>query len=346
MKRIRPSARATWLPIENVVRSSELSMFKPTLLEGSTGATFLSSCLGCEDEPCAQFRRDEVEQRSEFEAPFSLDTAVCPVDALGRDKTGLMAIDDTTCVGCGLCVVRCPVGAIHLNPGTFVAAIEGATGPNYAEYVGDLSAFKSRRDMIDALMPREGPPFDDAIRVCDQIALLNSKLSGNRRQHAFRRLVRNSLLLCGVSARLKNTGDNNSACELVVEVGGRVYATELEPGVDHVDGLRRALSGVAILISRYGVMKSRVAAALVVAHFPNVRVDYFNVVDDVQKRLGVRVATIPLVLLLLAARARGSHFEAAIRSAESNTSRDLTPVVTDIYGYVGDGASAGLRSEK
>ncbi|MBI2875043.1 MAG: 4Fe-4S dicluster domain-containing protein [Firmicutes bacterium] len=53
-------------------------------------------CQHCADAPCA---------------------AVCPPRALREDPaTGAVACDDSACVGCRLCFLVCPVGAIYFPP--------------------------------------------------------------------------------------------------------------------------------------------------------------------------------------------------------------------------------------
>jgi carbon-monoxide dehydrogenase iron sulfur subunit len=41
---------------------------------------------------------------------------ICPVQAISRDaETGAMVVNDDLCVGCRLCVVACPFGAVTLD---------------------------------------------------------------------------------------------------------------------------------------------------------------------------------------------------------------------------------------
>jgi carbon-monoxide dehydrogenase iron sulfur subunit len=47
--------------------------------------------------------------------------AVCPARAISRNNDGVLIVDESKCVGCRLCEIACPVGAITVNPEKHVA---------------------------------------------------------------------------------------------------------------------------------------------------------------------------------------------------------------------------------
>jgi len=47
--------------------------------------------------------------------------SVCPAHAISRNGEGVLHVDDEKCVGCKLCEIACPVGAITVNPEKHVA---------------------------------------------------------------------------------------------------------------------------------------------------------------------------------------------------------------------------------
>lgn len=42
--------------------------------------------------------------------------AICPAKAISQGSSGVLKIDETKCVGCGLCMMACPYGAMGSDP--------------------------------------------------------------------------------------------------------------------------------------------------------------------------------------------------------------------------------------
>jgi Fe-S-cluster-containing hydrogenase component 2 len=74
-------------------------------------------CLQCEEASCA---------------------AVCPVHVITRNSKGALIVDGEKCIGCKLCEIACPVGAIVVNAQNGVSLkcdlCEGQEGPQCVQY--------------------------------------------------------------------------------------------------------------------------------------------------------------------------------------------------------------------
>lgn len=70
------------------------------------GVSAAITCHHCEGAPCA---------------------AVCPVNAITHED-GSIRVDEQTCIGCRLCAIACPFGAIHPS-GTSIAGVAGVCDP-------------------------------------------------------------------------------------------------------------------------------------------------------------------------------------------------------------------------
>lgn len=110
-------------------------------------------CRQCEDAPCAR---------------------VCPVNAI-RHSSGSIDLDEKTCVGCKLCALACPFGAITVD-GTSIAGVAGIgdTTPNHAAGMSRVLVWEPGVHSIAvkcdlcAFQPR-GP---ECVRVCPTRALV------------------------------------------------------------------------------------------------------------------------------------------------------------------------------
>ena len=73
-----------------------------------------AGCLRCTDPRCMKFIDAEISCRHFPDFSYERDLNVCPVGAIkwNFDKE-LPEIDNHSCIGCGLCAARCPIGAIY-----------------------------------------------------------------------------------------------------------------------------------------------------------------------------------------------------------------------------------------
>ena len=55
------------------------------------------SCLQCEEAPCK---------------------TICPRNAISINDAGIKIVNEVKCIGCRLCEIVCPIGAIAVNPDT------------------------------------------------------------------------------------------------------------------------------------------------------------------------------------------------------------------------------------
>ena len=62
---------------------------------------------------------------------------VCPVDSIQQQEDGCVVVDERRCIGCKLCAIACPFGAILMS-GTPIAGVEGIEYPT-PTFVASLS---------------------------------------------------------------------------------------------------------------------------------------------------------------------------------------------------------------
>lgn len=339
MKRIaRASGGAGTPPITFVPADPERSIFRP--LELADGP---APCWRCKDAPCVTFAEADLTRPFPVEMPRLPDNRVCPTDAIVVETGSAPQISPEACIGCGLCVVRCPVGAIHLDPVDAVAVV--ASESNTADVQWD--DFEEARSTAARSLSWQAAPFDDAKLVALQLARAVDAIS---RQHAptvTRLLVRNAFLVSGDSGRANIPGDNAAWAEVAAARNDAVGLVQIEPNQLSLDAHRRLLAGIAVAVARFELPADRLVPVVVVPALPNVRSDFYRVVADIKQFLGLNIRTVPFAGLYLAIRNNGSS--ALETFASGFYIDDRTPAdenwINETFGA--DAATApGLRPPK
>lgn len=91
------------------------------------------TCHHCEGAPCLK---------------------VCPVNAIRQDPDGCIRVDEVHCLGCKMCAIACPFGAIHMS------------GTPRAGYAGIEYLTSTLPDSIDPILRWEIGYFPVAVK-CD-----------------------------------------------------------------------------------------------------------------------------------------------------------------------------------
>lgn len=280
---IRAPARAYRTPV--VAADFHDDGVRVTLTDGTVGE---GACLGCYDTPCMLSTESDFGSGSSFvDFPGTQSTDVCPTEAISWDASEAVArVDAASCIGCGVCAARCPYGAITLDSAG-IAAVQADDRDNIRVTTDARpSAHPSieRRGVLGRVSPRlEGLP--------DVIAALPDS-------HAAQ-FVRNSLAVCGLSSRMRRTGDQNVRMDGVFQMSsGNVGPLEIELGADPLESLRRLIEDVAVLHRRFEVPLVVMKPLNVILELPSARSEYYRLVADVKTVTGIECHTVTLGVLI------------------------------------------------
>ena len=255
------------------------------LADGRTGA---GSCLGCGNAPCMEKDDSELVLFGALDAfPGDPNRDVCPTRALTWDSEKAVAVVvSDNCIGCGLCISRCPYGAIGLLEG-LTANVETAD-PDRLVVAGAVKAEHPTVKRSGQIATLDAPA---AAKLPAKVGVLEDTRTNL--------LVRNLLNEVGLNARTRRRGDTNMRIDAVgFSRQQRPFVAEIETGVGVLESPRALLEDVAVLHSRYGYAVDGIDPVSIILAFPNVRSEYYQVIRDIEKVLGLRCRTITVGALV------------------------------------------------
>jgi ferredoxin len=179
---------------------------KPGAIVLATGSE-LGTCINCPDTPCVNFRENEITSPVLTSFPFNRTKEVCPFGALTADTSKLVPIiNDAACIGCGLCVSRCPSNALYANTRGTVSLNDAENGAFKTRAAADPASHVDTVKRLDAA-PRSGTIRPISLESLDTVM---GKITAAALHNTNQKLLARNLLLClGANAATSTVGDSN-----------------------------------------------------------------------------------------------------------------------------------------
>lgn len=263
----------------------------------SDGSIEPTACLRCSDAPCIRFSASELQPPDLKAFPGDGDTSVCPTGALEWpiDAGAGPRVVESACVGCGLCVQRCPVGAIQLDVRRLAKVLDADT-PTLKTSADDDGG-KTRAAFESAERERRVAFATDSGLLAFYERIENVGRSNGPR---FPNLItRNLLAAVGWRTAMRRAGDTNIRLDLLAQKESLICIAEVEFSDAIIDAPRSVLDGLAVLRSRYGVKPEASIGLVITNSLPNQRSEYWAVMSDIEAVLGLRVHTLTVGALAL-----------------------------------------------
>lgn len=259
-----------------------------TLVTLAGGRAGVGTCLGCGNAPCMEKDDSELALFGALDAfPGNPSRDVCPTGAIrwnGDNSAAVVVAND--CMGCGLCISRCPYGAISLADGQ-TARVE-TTDPDKLVSMGQASGKHPEVRRSGRISRLDAPAASNLPASVTELVDSRTTL-----------LVRNLLNEVGLNARTRRPGDTNMRIDAVgFSRRERPFVAEIETGADVLESPRALLEDVAVLHSRYGYAVDGIDPISIILSFPNIRSEYYQVIRDIEKVLGLRCRTITIGALV------------------------------------------------
>lgn len=269
----------------------------PAVAHFPGGETASLACLGCLDPPCMQFSPEEIQCSQTPAFPHDASRQVCAAEALHWDwEQGTPAVDGERCIRCGVCVGRCPAGALYFQKGEVRVRHTPASRQQPATVEPHTAALQ--KDQLQALegVEKRGPLLAESDALMTDLYQKLVRL--NHRSHNL--LVRNLLIALGCHSATPRIGDVYTRMDaLYGAADGSFGAVEVEFGKETLDASRAILDDIAVLFTRYGIPKAADRPLVVCLRLPNARQGYWQVVQDVKTVEQIAIGTLSVGALLL-----------------------------------------------
>ena len=246
------------------------------------------SCLGCGHAPCMEKHPSELSLPGALEDyPGDPSLDVCPSRAIEWDGPNIVAtILSSDCIGCGLCISRCPYGAISLDSGA--TANVATDDPDSLLKLAAFSGEHASPIRSGLIAPLDAPA---AAAMRESVGILSDTRAAL--------LIRNLLNEIGMNARVRRRGDTNMRIDAVgYSRSERPFVAEIELSGAVIESPRALLEDVAILHARYGYAVADIDPVSVILSLPNLRSEYYQVIRDIESVLGLRCRTITVGALV------------------------------------------------
>ncbi len=164
-------------------------------------------CVFCAEPRCAMY----PEYSKLYGASDRFSTRVCPVDAVKLMEGGKVIINDQACVGCTLCALRCPFGAISLkNNKASISYSEAYVHLPYTEKLKQTERLIAKEGQLPTLSLTEARPI---IRNFEARITIPGK---EWKKDAFYVYVRNILRSFGLEVVYSGSGGMKTRSDVTV----------------------------------------------------------------------------------------------------------------------------------
>lgn len=316
---------------------------KETDIQFQNGKKIKSGCVNCINPQCMSLRDEDIECAEFPDIAHDMSKYLCPVNAI---KSGAKAIviDEKKCIGCGLCVASCPVGAIYLQGGK--AKVSHADKKDLDTFAVDTAGIqKQNRFLTENNSPdKSGMIQKESERIigkiCDEIKRMS--------QEEQNILARNLLIKLGNHATLARQGNVYMRMDGSYSNKKQFGVVEIETGADMLDVSRAILDDVAVVNVRYGVDKNKNHPLAIVLSLPNKRTDYWQVLKDIRDIIEMPIGTITFgaLLILLWNNKEVHDFDQFYIDVDNSSIRSSVVSLVGRSVNIGDGFYGVLENSK
>lgn len=258
----------------------------------NNGNKIFSKCVGCTNHKCCVFEESEL-KLDKFGIPVDIRTNVCPTDAISINKNGSISIDNTKCIECGLCILRCPLGAIHFKNRSANVDVYETVVENPAK-VDELKKEQMMKNILST--QKTGSVLIASKEYIDHFYEKFSRLSSQYQIADI--LVRNLFIQLGCSYGIRRRGDVINRIDGILLKNEEVVLNEVELSEDVLESPRAVLDDIAIYKYKFAKKDEKMSGLITLSQLPNSRAEMWRVIEDIKKILDVDIDVVTIGTLL------------------------------------------------
>jgi len=236
------------------------------------------ACLACPEKFCLDFSENELKYNHIF-------LNVCPTKAISFSGN-TSVIDYDNCMGCGLCAIRCPYGAIKFND-------------DYLPEINDLNYDYKKYSYSDFKKETKYLVVRNIIHDQDRKKLVKNLLHNLRdqKQNTIYPLVGSMLTSIGLATRITRVGDTNERTDSVIIDERNSIPIEIKSPTEteHIDikSVRQALDNKIIMLSRNTHNTQFKTTSLSIGYrYPASRSDVDELIENIYEAYSINIGMI------------------------------------------------------
>ncbi|MBS3990455.1 MAG: 4Fe-4S binding protein [Erysipelothrix sp.] len=259
---------------------------------------YSGACISCTFPTCIKYHSNEVKNSLTDMFSSDLSEYVCAVDAIKwPSNLDTPLIDENSCINCGVCALRCPIGAIYLTETHAVVNDNSEIEYEIVE-INENSSIKFEEQLQKlSRVPRKGTLILESSHVLE--TQISKIVEISRNSNFVNLLVRNMMISLGVDVSISRQGDVYNRIDGVTRFDAGFGIVEIEIGKDALSLPRAILDDIAGLVSMHQFNLLELHPLVIMLSLPNERSEYWRVIKDIKKVIGLEINTITLHVLFL-----------------------------------------------
>lgn len=252
-------------------------------------------CVNCRPAKCYEYSETELQciDTTLQEIPDKHPAQVCPVSAISFNSKLFPVLDYAKCVDCGICVSRCPYGAINYQNDKLVISQELSRKNLTTKKASESEAIEIYKNYEIALDYVLDNPL--MIKTLEKFFTKVQKL----KKDEFYPLVRNLFRSLGLKAKVGKSGDTQWRYDAIVVEPFVIPAEIKSPTEDTVinpNSIRQAIENSITIEASHRLVKKGMSA-VVALMYSNKRSAAEDMLKDANDLHNMRILLISAVVL-------------------------------------------------